>query len=264
MRLSATLIAHNEAHRIARCLESIRWVDEIVVVLDDRTTDDTAKIVEQFGGRALPRRFTNFSDQRRFGETEVTGDWILWIDCDEVIPERLADEIKREIAAPRAEAYRVPRLDYMFGRWIRHGGWFPQHHIRLYRRGAAGWEGSVHEKLVVKGRIANIRNPILHFSHDRVEDWVGKMARYTGVEAKMMFDAGTRMSAPRMLAEPVAYAGYKYFVQQGWRDGMHGLALALLLGCYRMVRNIKLWDLQQSARGDVEPRDGPPPITGPE
>lgn len=263
MSVTATLIAKDEGHRIARCLESIRWVDEIVVVLDDRTSDDTAAVVERFGGRVLMRRFKGFSDQRQWADEQATGDWILSLDCDEVVPERLTEEIRAELAAPRFDAYNVPHLDYMFGRWIRHGGWFPQYHTRLYRRGVANWERSIHEKVSVAGRIGTLANPILHFSHGRVENWVNKMAQYTTVEARAMYDAGTGMSVPRILFEPVLYAGYKYFVKQGWRDGMHGLTLSLLLGTYRLVRNLKLWDLRQSARGPVESETAAPPITGP-
>lgn len=263
MRLSATIIARNEGHRIARCLESIRWVDEIVVVLDDRTSDDTAEVVERFGGRVLIRRFTGYSDQRRWADEQATGDWLLWIDCDEVMSPGLADEIRRELAAPRFDAYRIPRLDYMFGRWIRHGGWFPQHHVRLYRKGMAAWQGSIHEKVEVKGTTGNLVHPVYHYSHARVVDWVDKMAHYTTVDARSMYENGRRMSAFRIVLEPIGYTGYKYFVQQGWRDGMHGLAMALLISCYMLIRNLKLWDLQQSASGPVESESSPPPITGP-
>ena len=258
MGLSVVLIAHEEAHRIARCLESLLWPDEIVVVVSEQTTDGTVEVARRFTDRVFVRRFEGFSDQRGWADQQARGDWIMWVDCDEVVPDGLAREIQETLASPRFKAYRVPRLDYMFGRWIRHGGWYPQYHVRLYRRGAARWVGDVHEKVEVAATLGTLCHPMLHYSHGRVGDWVAKMTRYTSLEAEAMHEAGVRMTLPRLLAEPPLYSGYKYIWQQGWRDGAHGLALALLLGCYRLVRNLKLWDLQQSQKGPVELDDCPP------
>ena len=258
MTVSAVLIAHNEAHRIERCLESVRWADEIIVVVSQQTTDTTAEIANRFSNKVLVRRFEGFSDQRAWADQQATGDWILSVDCDEVVPTELAHEIRETLTAPRFQAYRVPHLDYMFGKWIRHGGWYPQYHTRLYERRLGRWDRDVHERVSIAAPLGILRHPILHYSHGRVADWVGKMARYTSLEAEAMHRSGARMTLTGLLVEPPLYFGYKYFWQQGWRDGMHGLALALLLGCYRMVRNLKLWDLQQAARGPRESADCPP------
>ena len=256
--LSAVLIAHDEGHRLARCLESLRWADEIVVVVSTQTTDDTVEVARRFTDRVFTRAFTGFSDQRQWANEQARGEWILSVDCDEVVPESLAKEVRATLAAPAYAAYRVPHLDYMFGRWIRHGGWYPQLHVRLFRPDRARWERDVHEGVTVDGPIGRLENPILHFSHPRVENWLAKMSRYTTLEAKAMQERGVRMTPLRLVCEPPLYAGYKLFVKQGWRDGAHGLALALLLGTYRMVRNLKLWDLQQSASGPKESEACPP------
>src|SRR6267378_1439724 len=258
MSLSAVLIARNEAHRIARCLESIRWADEIVVVVNSDTTDDTEAVARRYTDRVFRRGFTAFSDQRQWADDRATSEWVLSVDCDEVVPSVLSEEIRAELAAPRFDAYEVPHLDYMFGKWIRHGGWYPQLHIRVYRRAHARWDRDVHERVKVEGTMGRLRNPIHHFSHTRVEDWVGKMSRYTTLEGQAMHRRGVRMNLARLLFEPPLYAGYKLFVQQGWRDGLHGLVLALLLGTYRMMRNLKLWDLWQSADRPKERDDCPP------
>jgi glycosyltransferase involved in cell wall biosynthesis len=261
MTLSAVIIAHDEEHRIARCLESVRWADELVVVVSEQTTDATAAVAKGFTDRVLIRRFEGFSDQRGWADEQATGDWILSVDCDEVVPEDLTREIRETMVSPRFQAYRIPHLDYMFGKWIRHGGWYPQYHVRLYARGQARWNRDIHERAEVAVPVGTLRHPIRHYSHGRVDDWVAKMARYTSLEAEGMDRAGVRMTWTRLLAEPPLYSGYKYFWQQGWRDGAHGLVLAMLLGCYRLARNLKLWDLQQSRRGPAEPDDCPPPTS---
>ena len=258
MSVSAVLIAHEEGHRIERCLDSLKWADERIVVVPQDSTDDTVEVATRHGARVFSREFTGFSDQRQWADEQANSEWALSVDCDEVGPPALADEIRAELADPRFDAYQVPHLDYMFGKWIRHGGWYPQLHVRLYRRSRARWERDVHEGVAVNGSIGRLKHPILHYSHARVENWLAKMARYTTLEAQAMRRRGDRMTIARMLVEPPLNTCYKLFVQQGFRDGAHGVVLALLLGTYKLVRNLKLWDLQQSAGGPRESEDCPP------
>ncbi len=261
--VSATIIAHNEGHRLARCLDSIRWVDEIVVVVDDRTSDDTVEVARRYTDRVYSRRFAGFSEQRQWADEQAKGDWIFSIDCDEIVSETLARRIQEELEAPRFNAYRIPHLDYMFGKWIQYGGWYPQWHVRLYRREASRWNRDVHEKVTLDGPVGTLEPPLLHFSHGRVENWVNKMSTYTTIEAQAMHRAGAPVGVMRILCEPPLMFGYKYFVLQGWRDGAHGLALALLLGCTRLIRNLKAWDLRQASRGPAESPERPPRMRTP-
>lgn len=261
MSLTVALIARDEAERIERCLDSVRWADEVVVVVDDRTVDATADLARRHSDRVFVHRFESYPAQRQWAQSQASSDWILWMDCDEVIPPALAAEVQETLRQPSCNAYRVPRRDFMFGRWIRHGGWYPQYHLKLHRRDGASWQRDVHEQLVIGGPIGTLKAPTLHYSHRRVSDWIRKMADYTSLEARAMHDAGTRVGVARILFEPPMYAGYKYFIQQGWRDGLHGLALALLLGNYRLLRNLQVWDLQQSTSHRKEPDDCPPPTS---
>ncbi len=260
MGLSAVVLARDESDRIARCLESLRWCDEIVVLVDEDSTDDTEAIARRFTSNVSRRAFTSFGEQRGFADGLAHHDWVLSIDCDEIVSERLAAEVRATIDAAQFDGYRVPHLDYMFGRWIRHGGWFPQYHTRLYRRAAARWERPVHEQLVVEGSLGTLHEPIQHFAHARVDDWVRKMARYTSAEARAHVQAGERTSVLRALFEPPGYFLYKYFIQCGFLDGVHGVVLASLLATYRSVMHWKWWDLQQSRQGPRESPDCPPRI----
>ena len=232
-------------------------------MVDEGTTDDTAEVARRYTDRVLSRPFRGFSDQRRWADEQATSEWILSLDCDETIPAALAEEIQAELRSPRHAAYQVPHLDYMFGKWIRWGGQFPQYHIRLYRRDASRWTNLIHERIDLPEReVGRLAHPILHYAHLRVTDWIGKMARYTTLDAERMAQAGERAPWWRLLVEPPLYLGYKFVVQQGWRDGMHGLALAMLHATYRFVRNVKLWDLQQSAARSPEPQEAPPDVKG--
>ena len=259
MSLSATLIARNEGHRIGRCLEAIRWVDEIVVVVDDGSSDDTEQVARRYTDRVFLRPFEGFSVLRQWADDQTTSDWILSLDCDEIVTPALAAEIRDELSAPRANAYQVPRLDFMFGRWLRRGGMYPQYHVRLYQRGVARWQSPIHETVAVDGPVGTLRHPLLHYSHHRLSNWVDKMAAYTSVEARLLYERGQRTSAVRLLCEAPLFFAYRFIVQQGWREGMHGFAVSLLFGVYRMVRNLKMWDLQQAASGPRNPEDVPLP-----
>lgn len=256
-RVTATLIARDEAGRIGPCLESLGWADEIVVVVDARTTDDTRAVARRFTPHVIDREFDTYSGQRQAAIEAATGDWIWWMDCDEIVTPALAAEVRGVLEHPAHDAYRAPRLDYMFGRWIRHGGWYPQYHVRLFRRAGARWTRSVHEVPEVEGSLGTLREPLLHFSHERVSDWIGKMAHYTSIEARELAAHG-RIGLARAFLECPAYFVYKFFIQSGWRDGGHGLVLAGLLSCYRLLRNLQWWDLQRAGSGQEEPRDRPP------
>ncbi|MEO5988424.1 MAG: glycosyltransferase family 2 protein [Candidatus Eisenbacteria bacterium] len=258
MGVSAVVLARDEAVRIAKCLDTLKWCDEIVVLVDDASKDETESIARQYTPHVSRRAFSNFGEQRRFADSLASHEWVLSIDCDEVVSAALAAEVSTTIAQPKHAGYRVPHMDYMFGRWIRHGGWFPQYHTRLYRRSSAKWERTVHELLVVDGSLGTLREPIQHFAHVRVDDWVRKMARYTSAEAEAHVKMGERTSLLRALLEPPGYFIFKYILQRGFLDGAHGLALACLLTAYRSVMHWKWWDLQQNQQGPKESPDCPP------
>jgi glycosyltransferase involved in cell wall biosynthesis len=254
--ISAVVIARDEEPRLAECLESVSWADETIVVVDDRTLDRTADVGRRFTERVFVQPFHGYSEQRAWAGEQASSDWVFWLDADERATPELRDELVAALRTTHHVAFRVPRLDFMFGRWIRHGGWFPQHHVRAYRRGAVEWTGRVHEQATTSGSIGTLRSPVLHFAHHSVVEWVDKMSRYTTLEAEELHGQGKRANAWHLLLEPPLYAGYKYFIQRGFLDGGHGLVLASLMGCYRLVRNLKLWDLERASRGRDEVRSG--------
>lgn len=255
MSLTINVIARDEEHRIGDCLRSVSWADERIVVVDDRTTDATAEVARALGARVEVRAFEGYSAQRRWAESISAGEWVMWIDADERASQALASEVSAVMSRKDAVAFRVPRLDFMFGRWIRHGGWYPQYHVRLFRRGCVRWEGLVHERAIPDGPLGTLREPVRHYAHHSVEEWVGKMTRYTSLEAEAMYATGERVGIVRLAIEPLAYGLYKLLWQRGFLDGTHGLALAGLMTCYRFLRNLRVWDLARLSKvANPEPR----------
>ena len=256
--ISVTVIARDESRHIGACLGSVSWADEIVVVVDDRTTDDTEQIARTITDRVFRRRFDGYSQQRQWAADHATHEWVLSVDCDERVPPALAREIREAVAAKFWNAYRIPHREQAFGRWIEHGGWYPQYHLRLFRRQAAQWTGEIHESVAIRGHLGTLKHPIEHIGHESVEGWVKKLDRYTSIEAHAMVFHGRRVNPIGIAATTVARFLYHYFWRQGWRDGAHGLVLAGLMSCYSFVRGVKQWDLERHRRRDPDAHDPSP------
>jgi len=203
--VSAVLILKNEAGVLDRCLASLGFVDEIVVV-DDDSDDDTVAIAEARGARVFRRRLDRFDTQRNYGIEQSTSDWILSIDADEVVTASLAAEIREVIARPDAcDIYGVPFRHRIFGRWIGHGGWRDPL-TRLYRR-SAQWGGAVHEQVVRGDSYGVLQHSILHYSHEDVGVFFRKLDSYTEREARARVAAGAQHSNLAMMLPHSAISG---------------------------------------------------------
>jgi len=212
-------------------------------VLDSGSTDRTRELAASAGARVVERAMTDFADQRNYANGLVTTDWMLHLDADERATPALMDEIRRTSASGSPDAYWVPTLTFIFGKPLRHGGWYPQWHTRLQRRGRATWTKNVHEGAVVNGSVGHLAEPIVHNSFANVSAFLQKLDRYTTMEARES-RGSTFGLALRAVFEPGPYFIYKYVVQRGFLDGWRGLAMALLMGFYRCVGYLKALELR--------------------
>ncbi|MBX7059171.1 MAG: glycosyltransferase family 2 protein [Leptospirales bacterium] len=241
---------HNEAIRLERCLQSVRFADEIVVV-DSFSSDDTARIARRHGARVVARRFTGYIDQKNFAISLARGRWILVIDGDEVCSEELALELQ-EIAAqltPAFQVYKLPRISYYLGRWIKHGGWFPDYNIRFFVRGAADFQGGrVHET----GRTAlptGVTSGVLeHYGYADLSDHLQRIDRYTSMAASDRVGSGKRSSPLAAVIKGIWKFLVIYLFRAGFLDGYAGLALASMGGYYNFLKYAKLWEVNQRFR----------------
>jgi len=164
--LSVCIICHNESKNIRRCLESVLWADEIVVV-DSFSTDNTVEIVRQYTDALFQRAWTGYADQKNHALSKAHGNWVLSMDADEAVSRRLKGEIQTEIGRPEAkDGYKIPRRSFYQGRWIRHSGYYPDRQLRLFRRHKARWIGGrVHERVEVDGDVGELKTDILHYPY---------------------------------------------------------------------------------------------------
>jgi glycosyltransferase involved in cell wall biosynthesis len=239
--LSAAIVVLNEEERLRACLESVVWADEIVVV-DAGSSDKTMAIAREFTDRALFRAWDGYGAQKNFALGQCRGDWLLSIDADERVPDALRDEIQATIRDDRPEVgYYLPRRNVFQGRWVRHGGLYPDWQLRLFRRGRGAFlERAVHESVRVDGPTGRFAVPLVHESYRSVADAVARLNRYSDLAATDLARAGRGGSLADLLVRPAWRFLSMYFLRAGCLDGWRGLVLAALHAHYVFLRAAKV------------------------
>ncbi len=240
MSLSVLLIARNEERNISSCLRTVQWADEIVVV-DTGSADATIELARQFTSKVFAHPGAGFVEGKRLALEACTGDWVLWLDADERVPEELAAEIRSTIAASTAHnAFDVARRAYFLGRWIKHCGWYPGRVTRLFRRGSARFsDHAVHERLIVDGSTGSLAHDLLHYTDDSLQHYFAKFNEYTSLAADDLVREGTRATFFDLLLRPPATFLRMYVAKAGFLDGVHGFVLCLLSAFYVFVKYAK-------------------------
>ncbi|KAF0154990.1 MAG: family 2 glycosyl transferase [Elusimicrobia bacterium] len=223
MRISVSIIGHNEAHNLPRCLASVKWADEVVYV-DCASADGSAELAASLGARVFTRpNDANLNVNKQFGLEQCSGDWIFYLDPDEEVSAGLAEGLRGELEKSRYSAYVLPRRNYYFGRWLKRGGKYPDRQLRIFRRGKASFPCvDVHERLKVDGPVGALRWHIDHHPYNTAAELLRKLDFYTGRGAGRCAEKGKPVSLTR--------AGRKflvnYFVLRGFMDGPEGFVSA--------------------------------------
>jgi glycosyltransferase involved in cell wall biosynthesis len=241
-RLSVTVITANEAERLRACLESVAWADEIVVV-DAESHDKTVQIAREFTDHVLVRPWSGFAAQKNAALAAATGDWILSLDADEIVSTGLRAEIEAIVSGGGADGYAVPRRNVFWGRWVRHGGLYPDWQLRLFRRGRGRFvDRAVHESVVVDGPVARLSGHLEHRSYRDVADFVERANRYSTLAADEWVAAGGRATALDVALRPPGRFLSMYVLRAGFLDGWRGFLLAVLYAYYVAMRSAKAWE----------------------
>ena len=245
VKLSAVIITFNEEENIARALDSVAFADERIVV-DAESTDRTVEIARARGATVYVEPWKGFAPQRIFALSKTTGDWIFVLDADEVVEPELKEEIRYVVEhdAP-VRGYYVNRRNYFLGRWMRHGGYYPDPKLRLMRRGFEGViERPVHEALDVKGPTAILQHEVTHYSYPTLEQYLDHMNRYSTLGAEMVAASGSRrFSVFNIFLRPFSTFVWNYFFRLGLLDGREGLLLHLYHAAYVSWKYAKAWEL---------------------
>jgi glycosyltransferase involved in cell wall biosynthesis len=255
-KLTVTVITRNESPNIAAALASVQWADEIIVV-DSESTDDTAAIARQFTDRVIIRPWPGYVAQKNFAAEQASHDWILSLDADERVSPPLAGEIRSRLSSPpSASGYRMPRVTFHLGRWIRSTDWYPDYQLRLYHRRRARWTGRhVHESVRTDGPVERLRGELQHYAYRDIAHHLQTMDRYTTLAARQMFEEGRRASWIDVLVVPRLTFWRNYILRRGFRDGMAGLVISTMNADYVGLKYAKLWEL-------CSPSTSTPPVPG--
>ena len=244
MPVTATVITFNEAANLEAALASLSWADEIIVV-DSESTDTTAAIARKFTDKVIVRPWPGYIAQKNFAAEQARHDWIFSLDADERVTPELAAEIKQVLSSPSSTVgYRVPRVTFHLGRWMRSTDWYPDYQLRLYDRRRAKWTGKyVHESVKAEGPVEYLRSELQHYAYRDAADHLQTMDRYTTLAAKQMFEEGRRAGLLQVMVHPPAAFFRNYVLRGGFRDGKAGLIVSAMNARYVRMKFAKLREL---------------------
>lgn len=246
MNISVVIITKNEEANIERCLKSVVWADEIVVV-DSDSTDRTVEIARQYQARVFTVVFKGYGPAKQEAVKQSTGEWILSIDADEEVTPALAREIREKLANPGdIDGFFVKRRTNFLGRWIYHCGWYPDPILRVFRKANGNFNDAVvHEKVEVRGRTGCLKGELLHYSYPDLESYLRRFNRYTTLGAEAAYEKGRRTGwFDLVLRPPVSFIAH-FISRQGFRDGVEGFMVSVLSATAVFVKYAKLRHIQK-------------------
>ena len=246
-RISACVTACNEENNIGRCLKSLQWCDEIVVV-DSYSTDRTVEICRQYTDRVYKHEWLGYIGQKNLIRTMATHPWVLFLDADEELSPELTQTIQDLFKSgdPRRYiGYQFPRMVHYLGKWIRHGEWYPDIKLRLFLRDRGKSAGrEPHDHVVVDGPVKTIRHPIFHYTYNSISDHLVTMNRFSSITAQEKYREGYRFHWTDILIRPWWRFLKAYFLKAGFLCGRHGILIASVSSFAVMMKYYKLWEIQ--------------------
>ncbi|MCO6430541.1 MAG: glycosyltransferase family 2 protein [Deltaproteobacteria bacterium] len=248
-KISAFIVCWNEERNIRRCLESVKWCDEIVIV-DSGSTDATLQICKEYTDQITHRPWSGYVEQKRFALSLCSHDWALNIDADEEVSPELMTEIRSTLNSAQSSqvnGYALSRVVYYLGKWWRKGGWYPEYRLRLCRKNRTTWGGTdPHEKAIVEGATAKLSGELRHYTYTGVADQISRLNRYSTTIAENLYRSGERSSAIKIFLNPVSRFFKFYILKKGFREGLPGLIVACIEAYYAFLKYVKLWELERS------------------
>jgi (heptosyl)LPS beta-1,4-glucosyltransferase len=246
-RITAVILTLNEAKHIVECLQTLAWADE-TLVFDSFSNDQTVFLAQQHGARVSQHKFEHYAQQRNAALNAVNADWVFFVDADERCTPALAAEIRLAIRSTAHHVWAVPRHNYLFGRLTQGNGWFPDYQARLFQVGQSGFDPNrmVHELPIFEGALGYLKEPLTHYNYENIPQFHAKQRKYAQLDANTLFQQGIRAKPHNFLLQPLREFRRRFFGLRGYRDGLHGLRLSLLLAYYNFDMYRRLQILQNT------------------
>ncbi|MCH7952001.1 glycosyltransferase family 2 protein [Patescibacteria group bacterium] len=247
-KISAIVLTQNEEEFLPGCLRSLQWVEEIIVV-DSGSTDNTLSIATEAGAKIVSTSWTGFPQQRNQGAQEAKGEWLLYVDADERVSPKLRAEIQQVLKKKKPEhsSYKIPHRNIILGKWLRFGGWYPEHQHRLMKKDALKeWVGELHEHPELKGSVGYLTGDLVHLTHRGMRWMLEKTIQYTHLEAKLRLEAGhPKVSVKHLFSAPAREVWHRCVKKSGWRDGIIGWIEIIYQSFNQFLIMAWLWEMQQ-------------------
>lgn len=243
-KISVVIITKNEENNIRRCLESVKWADEIILI-DSQSEDKTVEIAQEYNAKIYSPVWKGYGPAKQEGVKQTSHDWIISIDADEEVTELLAAEIKTILSQDNpADGYIVPRKTNFMGRWINHSNWYPDYVLRLFDKTKGGFNSNVvHEFVEVEGKKEYLKNDLLHHSYPTLDEYFRKFNIYTRMGAEDLLYKGKKSGLFGICIKPIVAFIKHYFLKKGFLDGVEGFLISFLSAVAVMVKYAKLYEL---------------------
>lgn len=245
MKLSAVLAVRDEERMLPGCLRLLDFVDEIIVVIDPRTADQTERVTKRFATQVYRRRLDTFAAQKNFGIDKASGEWILIVDADERVTRALAKEIRATITDTTHDSFRIPIVNFFLGRRMAHGDW-QENHVRLIQKERARYVGDIHETFPAAGNPGQLRGELWHFSHRTIADMLRKTIDYGEIQSAEMLAAGHPKVTGKSLFGIILREFWRRMVRhRAYRDGIVGVIEGLYQPFSLFCVHVMLWQRQR-------------------
>lgn len=248
-KISVVINTLNEEKNLPRAIASVRGFADEIVVVDMESRDRTVEIAKKLGAQVFSHKRAGYVEPaRNYAISKTKGDYVLILDADEEVTPKLIRKLKELVGKPVADYYRLARKNIIFGKWIKHSRWWPDYNIRFFKKGFVSWDEIIHSVPMTKGKGIDIPEKedyaIIHNNYSSIEEYLGKMNRYSQVESEEMMKSGYVFSWKDLINKPSNEFLSRYFAGEGYKDGIHGLALAFLQAFSELVLYLKIWQKQ--------------------
>jgi (heptosyl)LPS beta-1,4-glucosyltransferase len=259
-KISAVINTLNEEKKIGRCLASLKGFANEIIVVDMMSSDSTVEIARKYGAKVFKHKRIGYVEPaRNFAMSKAKYDWIIILDADEEITDSLKVYLKQQIKEVPENYFRIPRKNIIFGKWMRHSGWWPDYNIRFFKKGTVSWNEVIHSVPMTTGKGLDIpakqEYAIKHRHYSSVEEYITRMNKYTTIQARDLNKKGVEFRWRDVLVKPASEFLRRYFAEEGYKDGLHGLTLSLLQILSELVVYTKLWQKQKFRKRKIDAED---------
>ena len=249
-KVSVIINTRNEEENLPKAINSVKGVADEIVVVDMMSEDETARVAKKLGARVYEHEKTGYVEPaRNFAISKTLGNWILILDADEEVPRTLGAKLKKIIKNPTADYFRIPRKNIIFGKWMKHSRWWPDYNIRFFKKGYVIWNEVIHSIPMTQGIGADLpvkeELAIIHYNYNSIEQYLERMNRYTSVQAKTLIEGKHKFIWKDLISRPVSEFLSRYLAGEGYKDGLHGLAISLLQAFSELIVYLKVWQAEK-------------------